>query len=174
MKYLFFICNCCAILTLLPVKRLIDSTVGKDAACHSPGGLWGCPAGRERRRQQLPQEQAALVSREVRASREPLAPCPAPPHIPLGISLIRWDTGGHAVARASEGACALGLAPWPVCLHQRKRMLSQPWSQEEDERWVEPSWKSTNPQGMKVSKCLLSHFFVLVLQAYYGRLPREH
>ncbi|CAM9646788.1 unnamed protein product [Rangifer tarandus platyrhynchus] len=25
-------------------------------------------------------------------------------------------------------------------------MLSQPWSQEEDERCVEPSWKSTNPQ----------------------------
>ena len=125
-----------------PCKEPIDSTVGKHAGCPGPRRLLRvlCGAG---------EEAAAIAvrgdsSRVVRASFGVACSLiyPAPPGR-LSHPGERWQTRwGQSLGRClCSGACSL-----PVCLHQRKKMLSQPWPQEEDERCVEPSWKSTNPQ----------------------------
>ena len=82
------------------------------------------PCRRERRQQQLPQEQAALVSREVRASLGaactlpcPAMPCPAP-HPPGHFShpVGHWRTrcGQSLGGCLCSGACPLACLSSPA------------------------------------------------------------
>lgn len=174
MKYLFCICNCCSILTLLPVKRLIDSTVGKDAGCHGPRRALGmlCRTGEEAAAVAIGGGSSGLPGGEsVTGSHlHPALPCPAP-HTPGHFShpVGHWRTrcGQSLRGCLCSGACPLAHLSSPA-----EEALSQPWSQEED-AWS-PAGNPPTHRCMKVSKCLLSDFSVLVVQYYHGRLPREH